>query len=329
MASDIAHSGSSIAHTFLRCSNSFETVIRSYSIAEKHIKDRVPYGAIADERGRFRVWSASALADQRGIGSLDYRLRDASNIASQLLLLLNSLLDVLEEIREILDGERPCLEDDSDSVSECSASELRIISEATPESELVQLLSNVVDIITCLMRLSIAVHDPAPHDQITSMSSINISDLEKSDVGHVQEKFPFAEEFLKERLGCAMSHWRHYMQYRVDQNGDVWNDFEKQIPGPTRAEIARVSRVSHHKETLLPNDNHPGSSSVTISETPIMTSAQRQDAPLRSSSSALDQVVPSFKCPVCIRHVHVRTLLEWKEHVYQDLRAYVSLQAKV
>jgi hypothetical protein len=330
MATDIVHSNSGIADAFMKCSNCFKTLIYSYSIAEKHIKDRLPHGAIADELGRFRVWSGSALADQRGIGSLEYRLQDASNIASQVLVLLNSLHDVLEEMREILDGERPCLEDDSDSVSDCSTSELRSISEEIPDSELDKLLSTVAEIITCLLRLSIAVHDPAPHDQIISFSSVNNSDLEKSDIEYVQGEFPNAEKFLKERLGRAMSHWRHYIQYRVDQHKDLGNEFGKQMSAPAHAEITRVSRVSHLKERLLlDGDNQPGSSFRTTSKDPIMPFAQGQDTPSRSYSPSLDQTMPYFECPVCIRHVRFRTSREWKDHVYQDLQAYVSFQAKV
>ena len=49
-----------------------------------------------EELGRFRVWSGNIAAHRSGASSLDYRLRDASDLKGKVINLLTDLLDALQ-----------------------------------------------------------------------------------------------------------------------------------------------------------------------------------------------------------------------------------------
>jgi hypothetical protein len=55
-----------------------------------------PEWKIGDEMLRFRVWSGNLGAHQQGKSSLDYRLRDASHLSTQVKSLLEDLKDALD-----------------------------------------------------------------------------------------------------------------------------------------------------------------------------------------------------------------------------------------
>lgn len=50
---------------------------------------------LKDEQSRFMVWSGNIGAHQKGRSSLDYRLRDASNIRDHVIQILCNLIELL------------------------------------------------------------------------------------------------------------------------------------------------------------------------------------------------------------------------------------------
>ena len=70
-----------------------------YELLEKEGPDsssRMHFASITDEIGRYNVWAGNVGAHQHGRSSLDYRLRDASQIREE-------FVKVLEYLRETLD----------------------------------------------------------------------------------------------------------------------------------------------------------------------------------------------------------------------------------
>lgn len=106
---------------------------------------------------------------------------------------------------------------DSDSDSDSNSGPSSVL-EATlhNETESQQLMSGIVDAITCLLRLSITIRNAAPHDQFMQPSKTNVSLFEKYDIDHVRSKFPRGEEYLVVRLGRAISRRRQYLKYREE-----------------------------------------------------------------------------------------------------------------
>ena len=133
---------------------------------------------------------------------MDRKLREASHIKQRVLQLLESLEDSLDESMKIIDRDRKSWEDLSDSGSECSDNDDDngfVVLDST--NELAQVASHISEIVTCLMRLSVSFHNPAPHDQFKKSRTIDISHHEAFDVAHVRDKFPLAEQYLVLRLG--------------------------------------------------------------------------------------------------------------------------------
>lgn len=80
-------------------------------------------------------------------------------------------------------------------------------------TELEERFFEVRHIITCLYKLSIVIQNPASRDQLLRCAKIEVAHYEYFDVAHASQKFPFAAEYLVERLGKANTKRRQLFQY--------------------------------------------------------------------------------------------------------------------
>ncbi|KAF4306352.1 hypothetical protein GTA08_BOTSDO05173 [Botryosphaeria dothidea] len=87
---------------------------------------------------------------------------------------------------------------------------------------------SVHDNITSLLRLSMSVRNPTPHDQFMNSQQIDTSSFEAFDIRHTREKFPSAPESSVINLGKAISRRRGYFIYREAQG--------KKLPSSITAE---------------------------------------------------------------------------------------------
>lgn len=85
----------SLALQYAHCEKSFYKLLQSL----KKLNDQAVVQRLLDEFGRFRVWAGDTGAHQTGRGSLDYHLREASHIRTELTELLEELNKDLEEGR--------------------------------------------------------------------------------------------------------------------------------------------------------------------------------------------------------------------------------------
>ncbi|KAK6852350.1 hypothetical protein PG995_010901 [Apiospora arundinis] len=133
--------------------------------------------SIEDQNSRLRVYIRNIGADREGThrGSLEYRLRDSSNIRLRVLKFLASLLELLED-------------------------------------EVKDILKHISKTITCLMRLSIVIQSPAPHKRFFQSHDTRI--YEMTDITHVADKYKLSSQQLQERMGKANSYRRQYFKYR-------------------------------------------------------------------------------------------------------------------
>lgn len=84
-----------------------------------------------------------------------------------------------------------------------------------PCLNLVFILDDTADIISCLYNLSVAIRQPAPQDRLKKYGTIEMLHFRESDEKHVREKFPSAEPFLIQRLGSANTQRRKYFKYQL------------------------------------------------------------------------------------------------------------------
>jgi hypothetical protein len=103
-------------------------------------------------------------------------------------ILIDLATDIVEGRRLPWD-EETYLDSDSDSVE----SENESAVDLQGDTELRQLFARVKSVITSLMRLSMAMREPAPDAQVRT---IDKSHFEQHDILHVQAKFPAASLHL-------------------------------------------------------------------------------------------------------------------------------------
>ena len=102
--------------------------------------------AVEDGRSRYTIWASNlgTMHPETDRRSADYRLRDAPEVTSRILELLDELTEINAEISEILSGERENrqLSSENDDSSQDELSELHL---------------SVGDIITSLFKVSMLV----------------------------------------------------------------------------------------------------------------------------------------------------------------------------
>ena len=249
---------SSISSHYARCTRSFAKL--------RLLLESPNLSGLLDDLGRFRVWAANAGAHRTGGGSLDYHLREASHVHTQVTKLLGDLYKGLEEgLCRLFEHELLLVSwyislqnweaigiiqgDDSDKsgVGEISLgvdldAELGPTEEDELEtSELECVLRDITHIVTCLYKFSIAVRNPVPWERIQKIASINISHFEELDIQHISERFPMASIYLIERLGKANTRRRQLLQYfkeyhnKVARYIDVSDELIENTPGLAHA----------------------------------------------------------------------------------------------
>ncbi|KAI8205857.1 hypothetical protein K4K54_000594 [Colletotrichum sp. SAR 10_86] len=83
-------------------------------------------------------------------------------------------------------------------------------------TEIEQIVLDITESVDCLLRLSVSIQNPAPHDRFMSsaFADTDTSTYEVFDVKHVRDKFQGLEDCLAHRLGKALSRRRQYFKYR-------------------------------------------------------------------------------------------------------------------
>ncbi|KAI8157329.1 Myosin-1 [Colletotrichum sp. SAR 10_70] len=92
------------------------------------------------------------------------------------------------------------------------------------ETEMEQITLDITELVDCLLRLSVSIQNPAPHDRFMSSTFTDASAYEDFDIQHVQAKFQDIDESLAQRLGKAMSRRRQYFKYREAHHQKLSHD---------------------------------------------------------------------------------------------------------
>ncbi|KAL1637269.1 hypothetical protein SLS58_009360 [Diplodia intermedia] len=149
------------------CSRSLRLLAAALESGPVEHRSLIDPTSLEDEYGRFRVWSGNLGAQQKGHGSLDYRLRDSPLLHSNVLKLLHELEINVNEARAVVTGARLPYEQQAargdfsdDSASDDSEDEDGSSDEGRPRFELQQRMFEIMDIINSLYRLSIRIRNP-------------------------------------------------------------------------------------------------------------------------------------------------------------------------
>lgn len=196
-----------IADAARKCLASFDRIdLLSVATSSSHV-------AVEDGRSRYRIWASNlgSMHPETDRRSADYRLRDAPEVITRVLELLDELTEINTEISEIFSGERANRQMSPEDVD-------------SSQDELSELELSVGDIITSLFKVSMLVKKATKRDRYAKAASAKVDPfLQEFDIRHVADKYPKvrAQPWLLERLGKAITQRRQYLRYCRDHKNRI------------------------------------------------------------------------------------------------------------
>ncbi|KAI0153514.1 hypothetical protein BJ166DRAFT_532966 [Pestalotiopsis sp. NC0098] len=288
---------------------------------------------VAKEFDRYTIWSVNMGTYENGHSSLDYRLRDASNVSKQVCSLVNDLIETLQDSLKIINGDKEPWNQISDENRTINDDEVED-ENFDFDTELEQSLADIENIVDCLYRLSSVISDPSPHDRLILAPRTNVMIELSSDIQHIKSIIPKADEELIRRLGKANFQRRIYFSSRKAQHD----------PPRTDPNIG--------KDVALKSSNFPPTSTVAFSEAIFLKAkyyTQQDDQALEESNANVELTHTALqpgaagtsgtqepsseglslsRCPFCWAIVCINDWFEWKKHIFTDLRPYICIEAK-
>ncbi|KAI0438667.1 hypothetical protein F4803DRAFT_534152 [Xylaria telfairii] len=199
------------------------------------------------------------------------------------------------------------------------------------DAQVLEALEDVADIIGCLLRLSVSIRNPAPHDHFMSSKFIDTSHFEEYDVEHVKAKLLHIQPTLAHRLGKAISQRRQYFRYREAHHQKLNAGLDVTSK---RSEVGASTMASSIPNALKDSgSSHPEFS--RLEEEDMSDSCGSHTSYATSSPQSGRLKIPSlpeqarngpFECPFCYMMISVSTTIQWKKHVSADLRPYICLE---
>jgi len=184
-------------------------------------------------------------------------------------------------------------------------------------SELVEITAEINDIICCLLRLSISIRNPAPHDRFMSSKFTDTCYFEDFDVAHVQAKFPGLDISLTKRLGNAISQRRQYFKYRehhhqmlswgLDEPNMPHHDYQSTVASSIRNDLKTNAGGQPTFSRLNEDEKSDTGATTTSFGTSIADSGRLKVPPLPKQANE-----GPFECPYCFMIISVSTRAGWK-----------------
>ncbi|KAJ0417767.1 hypothetical protein BJY00DRAFT_315559 [Aspergillus carlsbadensis] len=278
------------------------------------LTDEVPIHKWTDELGRLRVWAANIGAHQNGQSSLDYRLRDASHIRQQTVEVLRGLERLLTDLDELLHQPAmetpPSLEEQSLGLYDEMEAELQ------GESEVQEIYTSLVHIVSNLYQLSMIIRRPAPHDRLVFTNEEDARFFKPWATQHVSHKFPLLDNFLIDRLSTAMSKQKAMLKYRERHHEKLsWglNDSKSQSQ-PSETIATRYYDADQ-------SDNLSQGSATSYAPSLFGGEGSRK-VPVPPEESANRN---PFECQYCYCMITIKDRHDWARHVFHDLMPYTCI----
>ncbi|KAK8246595.1 hypothetical protein HDK90DRAFT_15446 [Phyllosticta capitalensis] len=319
---EAAHRPSPISEEVHKCLESFDGLKRNALSPTAEVVGEISISKVSNAADRFRLWVGNIGAHRKDRGSLDFRLRDAPLIQSNVLDILSVLSSRMEEASAILQGRRvpfeklpepdpdddsgQRLESDSDADSDSDSNNSESSSE---ETELGQLMDGIEERTSMLLRISMVIRNPARRDHSAYSNQAFTSHFDPYDKGRIQDKFKKAHSQLVERLASALSARRKFLKYQKEQHYGLSagleiseTDGKGQKPAPS---IVASSIPAHMKDAAGWDLSLDNLSESGVSATSFAPSFQEEDSSevrrLRKTPRMPEEGRHGkpFECPIC------------------------------
>ncbi|KAH7165848.1 hypothetical protein EDB81DRAFT_942832 [Dactylonectria macrodidyma] len=345
-----------IASNVLVVLRAFQDLVKSLAGESGSSNTHTILPGFEEEMMRFKMWSGNLGAHQSGRVSLDHRLRDAPHLREQVIYLLKDLCESLQDALSLASHQPPLWQtkDVGEATSMSHSSDFALTDSDSdsdfPESGLLTARTDVEEAIDCLLRLSVAIANPAPHERVQNLGtgpSDDVSFYETFDIQRVRDKFPKISTELAETLGKSITRRRQFFKYREAHHTKLSAGLEAALNRETdtsRTEIVPKTVASSLPDYLKKLTNidltmdvidEDGRSETGMSQTSYATSAgvlEDSNDPEKRPPPLL-KVPPlpeaarrgNFECPFCYRMISASSWRAWKRHVFGDLRPYTCI----
>lgn len=286
------------------CQGQFQSILESRVL--QRFQSEVKISQWKDELGRFRVWVLNTGAHQTCQLSLEYRLRDASHITSQVMRQLGRLRRLFVDLQDIS-------EESSDI--EMAESDL----EVDPAEEVQLIYSDLLQIITRLYEMSILIRNPSSHDRLRQIKTSDYSEFLSNDQQHVYAKFPYADHDILNRLGVAISKRRALLKHRERHRQKLGYGVAGE---DKRASALLETMATEYKDPGLYSWDTQSESEQSMTSYGIPTVEGDQEiAQLNPPEGAM--AGQPFECELCYYTVQINDRKSWLRHMFSDLLPYV------
>jgi hypothetical protein len=189
--------------------------------------------------------------------------------------------------------------------------------EVDDDAEVLEIAADIGDIIGCLLRLSVSIRNPAPHDHFMSSKFIDTSYFEEYDVEHVKAKLLNVDPALAHRLGKAISRRRQYFKYREIHHQKLSAGLDLDS---TRSEAGVQTTVASSIPTALKDNKSSWPPSNRLEEE-LSNSGDSQTSYATSGPESGRPKIPPlpkqagdgpFECPFCYMMISASTTIQWK-----------------
>lgn len=304
-------SSNQIAPLVNTCLKEFRELIAALE-DESNYKD-----SLVDTLGRFRIWAGNVSAHRTGRRSLQFRLRDSSELADSVVRYVGDIISLIGELRTG-DATLPACADSDD--------EDDLLFGPAPEPQIHHheaVLKELNGVITCLLQLSMTLMNPARNDQIRYANVFDTSHFDPVAIEHVRMKLPDAPDYLVERLGKAISRNYHYFRYREEHHLKLAEGIDGPDEDGLQSTVATSVKQDHRTELVL----HESDTESVYSATSYAPTMSREPTLRPPERPAQGQDGSPFECPLCHQIITALDERSWQQHFYEDLPPYVCFEA--
>ncbi|KAF2496628.1 hypothetical protein BU16DRAFT_458300, partial [Lophium mytilinum] len=295
----------------------FDHLILLSSTPERSRAPSIPLFALQDALERFDLWAGNigATQDAGRRASLDFRLNDTPEIKEQICSLLSDMIEALDDLEEIITGERENRTKDSVNVElGRGQDDLPLSVELGPVDEAKDILGVVLDCLRNLFRISIVIRKASPRDRFSKA-------LQRSGR-------------LRIRLGHAITQRRQFLHYCSDHRDrlgglDIENDplnavvesgrpAATTIQASTKASTLDVTRLEF--EPSWKDEGDDGLSYTTVASSMGISEGNPLQLPTLHD---VCQDQKEFECPFCRTIQSFKREKQWRRHAFTDLKPYM------
>lgn len=216
-----------------------------------------------------------------------------------------------------------------------------------------ELFEIIKETLTSLFRIAVVIRNSSPRDRFTKATSRHNPFEQSFDISHVHHKFPkldsVGKEWLKQRLGNAITQRRHYLCYAREHREKLGKEADELRTARASAAIAEViprnlDGISQNAKTIRSRPVSTlaptAASTLLLPDAPVANIDVDDDQSQTSFAISFgenenEEVLKlprlsdvsngqiSFECPLCWTMQSIQTENSWTKHALSDLRPYV------